>query len=133
MRVLSVLLVCLLMAGCLCSCPVEQGRSSALKESGFVHIVFFWLKEDASVAQKQQLMDDCKTYLGAIETVRDLEVGVPAGTQRDVVDNSYGVSLVVHFDNRADQDFYQKAQKHIEFIERNQDIWTRVQVYDMVK
>ncbi len=98
----------------------------------FIHTVFFWLKEGATDQRKQQLIDDCKTYLGAVETVRKIEVGIPAGTPREVVDGSYAVSIVVHFDNRATHDYYQKAEQHLQFIERNKDIWERVQVYDTI-
>ena len=65
--------------------------------------------------------------------MRSLEVGPPAGTQREVVDNSYGVCLVVRFENKAGHEYYQTAEKHVQFIERNKDIWERVQVYDMIK
>lgn len=101
-------------------------------ESSFVHIVFFWLKDGTTDQQKQQLIDDCKTYLGTVKTVQRLEVGTPAGTPRDVVDNSWHVNIVVHFKDAEAHDYYQKAQKHLDFIERNQDIWERVQVYDMI-
>ncbi|MEW6238658.1 MAG: carbonic anhydrase [Candidatus Omnitrophota bacterium] len=111
---------------------VKTGESHAKIKPTFIHTVFFWLKEKLPAEKKQQLIGDCKTYLGSIETVRKIEVGIPAGTPRDVVDNSYGVSLVVYFDDRAGQDFYQTAEKHLQFIERNKDSWTKVQVYDMI-
>lgn len=101
-------------------------------EIGFIHMVFFWVNEDASDADKQQLIDDCVNLLGAIETVKRVEVGTPAGTPREVVDNSYGVSLIVYFKDRAGQDYYQTAQKHLDFIERNSKTWSKVQVYDMI-
>ena len=44
-----------------------------------------------------------------------------------------GVSLIIFFQNKEDHDFYQKAEKHLQFIERNQSIWQRVQVYDMIQ
>ncbi len=102
------------------------------KEIGFIHMVFFWINEDASGADVKQLMDDCKNLLGEIKTVKKVEVGKPAGTERDVVDNSYGVSLIVYFKDSAGHDHYQTAQKHLDFIERNKETWSKVQVYDMV-
>ena len=104
-----------------------------MEQSGrFIHTVFFWLNEGTTTSQTEQLLNDCKEYLGAIKTVRYLAVGNPAGTPREVVDNSYGVGLVVHFDNKAGHDYYQEAEEHKKFIERNQSIWKRVQVYDLV-
>lgn len=96
----------------------------------FVHTVFFWLKEGTTEEQKAQLLEDCKSLLGSIGSVRFLGAGVPAGTPREVVDNSYDVGLVVHFDDQAGHDLYQDAPAHLQFIERNQEIWERVQVYD---
>lgn len=109
---------------------LEEGKEMQ-KMKPFVHTVLFWLKEDASESQRRQLIDDCKSLLGSISTVQFLAVGKPAGTPRDVVDNSYGVGLVVHFADEAGHDYYQEAEKHLEFIERNRDTWQRVQVYDL--
>ena len=61
----------------------------------FVHTVYFWLKEGTPAAARDQLVSDCREYLGKIPTVRQLMAGVPAMTPRDVVDNSYGVGLTV--------------------------------------
>lgn len=97
----------------------------------FIHTVLFWLKDGTTDSRKTALIKDCKELLGSISTVQYLAAGEPAGTPRDVVDNSYDVGLVVHFKNAADHDVYQSAEKHLEFIERNNDIWERVQVYDI--
>jgi hypothetical protein len=113
--------------------PVAVNEGGELKVPGrFIHTVFFWLKEGTSEAETQQLVEDCRTLLGSIETVRFLETGFPAGTPRDVVDNSYGVGLVVHFDNKEGHDVYQDAPAHKDFIARNEAIWERVQVYDLL-
>ena len=99
---------------------------------GFIHTVLFWLKPGTSEAAKQQVIDDCRRLLGSISTVRFLAVGEPAGTPREVVDNSYQIGLVVHFDDRAGHDAYQKAEPHLEFIRRNEAVWQRVQIYDLI-
>lgn len=109
----------------------ESGRQME-KPGTFIHIVYFWLKPGTDEAARTQLVNDCKEYLGAISTVRYIAVGLPAGTPRTVVDNSYGVGLMVHFDDKAGHDLYQSDQKHVEFIERNQDHWEKVQVYDTI-
>jgi len=97
----------------------------------FIHTVLFWFKDDAGHSERRQLIDDCKTLLGSISTVTFLAVGPPAGTERGVVDNSYDVGLVVHFNDKAGHDHYQTDQKHLDFIDRNQTTWQRVQVYDI--
>jgi hypothetical protein len=107
-------------------------QEAKLEEPGFIHVVYFWMKEDAPDTAVDQLIADCKQYLGEIKTVDGLYVGRPAGTEREVVDNSYGVNLIIHFKNKVAHDFYQQAPLHKEFIERNQEHWDRVQVYDMM-
>lgn len=104
--------------------------SAVESQPRFIHTVLFWLKPDTPEQRRDQLIRDCKEILGGIPSVRYLAAGVPAGTPRDVVDNSYQVALVVHFDDAAGHDAYQVAEKHQEFIDRNLDIWERVQVYD---
>ena len=97
----------------------------------FIHTVLFWVNDDVDENGKQQLIEDCKNLLKPISSVKFLAVGPPAGTPREVVDNSYDVGLVVHFEDQAGHDRYQDAEAHLQFIERNQDKWKRVQVYDM--
>ena len=96
----------------------------------FVHVVYFWTKDGTPDSAKQQLVEDCRKYLGDIPTVRHLWTGRPAMTPRDVVDNSYDVGLCVVLDDSAGHDVYQEHPLHKEFIARNKPNWKRVQVYD---
>ena len=96
----------------------------------FIHTVYFWLNEGAPAAAREQLVNDCRTYLAKIPTVRHLWAGVPAMTPRDVVDNSYAVGLTVVLDDDAGHDVYQIHELHKEFIARNKPNWKRVQIYD---
>ena len=96
----------------------------------FIHTVYFWLKEGTPEAAKEQLVADCKKYLGDVPTVVHLWTGRPAMTPRDVVDNSYGVGLTVVLADSAGHDVYQEHPLHKEFIARNKEYWKRVQVYD---
>ncbi|MBC7783018.1 MAG: Dabb family protein [Burkholderiales bacterium] len=96
----------------------------------FVHVVLFWAKDDATPAQHQQLLDDCREYLGKIPVLKYFDVGRPAMTPREVVDNSYTVGLLTVFDDSAGHDAYQTDPSHLKFIERNKGMWKRVQIYD---
>lgn len=96
---------------------------------GFVHTVYFWLKEGTTEADKTAFEGGLAT-LGTISTVQTIFFGPPAHTPRDVVDNSYGYGLTLLFANRADQDAYQVDPIHDAFIAAHKHIWERVQVYD---
>lgn len=98
----------------------------------FVHTVLFWLKPEAPVAHRQQLLQDCRKILQAIPSVRWLKAGFPADTPRGVVDNSYDVGLTVFFENAEGHDTYQPHELHQQFLDRNQANWDRVVVYDFV-
>ena len=97
---------------------------------GFIHSVYFWLKEGGTPEDATQLAQGCKTYLTSIPTVLRLEVGLPAGTDRDVVDNSYAVFLLVEFQDAAGHDIYQDHPEHLRFIEACHTLWSKVVVYD---
>lgn len=98
-----------------------------------VHHVFFWLKDPSSKADLAKLIAGVKS-LKKIETIRMMQVGVPASTEkRDVVDNSYHVSELMFFDNVADQKTYQDHPIHQQFIKEHSMLWDKVVVYDTVE
>jgi hypothetical protein len=99
----------------------------------FIHTVYFWLKPGTAESAREQLARECREYLGKIPGVRRLWAGVPAGTPREVVDNSYAVGLTVVLDDRKGHDAYQVHPLHLEFIARNKEHWAKVQVYDHVE
>ena len=96
----------------------------------FIHTVFYWLRTDATEADRKQLVDDCVSYLGKIPTVRQVWAGRPAKTPRNVVDNTYDVAVTLVLDDRAGHAVYHDHPLHLEFIARHQRWWRRVRVYD---
>ena len=102
------------------------------EEFPVVHHVFFWLKNPASKADRDQLVAGVKT-LSAIETVNHLKVGIVASTEkRDVVDNSWAVSELIFFKDLAGQAVYQTHPIHLEFIKNCSHLWEKVIVYDAI-
>lgn len=99
----------------------------------FIHYVNFWLKTGTPDAARQQLITDCRKYLKAVPTVKQLFAGAPAMTPREVVDNSYDIGLCVLFDDKAGHDVYQTHPTHDEFIARNKAHWERVVVRDFIE
>ena len=98
-----------------------------------VHHVFFWMKNPASKADRDQLVAGVKT-LKKIETIKALHVGVVAATEkRDVVDHSWGVSELMFFENLEGQAAYQTHPIHLEFIKNCSHLWEKVVVYDIAE
>lgn len=100
------------------------------EETGFVHVVYFWLKEDLSDEDRKQFEEEGLGTLATCPTIQKVFYGPPAMTPRDVVDNSYSYAWICHFKNKEDQDAYQVEPIHLKFIEDYSSMWTKVQVYD---
>jgi hypothetical protein len=97
----------------------------------FVHHVFFWLNEPENAEAARKLTEGLLT-LGKIGEVVEIHIGVPAKTQRDVVDNTYSHSLLTIFRDKEDHDLYQVNPIHLKFIEDYGKLWKKVVVYDCV-
>ena len=95
----------------------------------FVHHVFFWLKEPDDKEVRARFERALK-LLVSVETISEFHLGVPAATNRDVIDTTYTYSLLTLFRNKADQDIYQEHPVHLKFIEDCHELWERVVVYD---
>lgn len=94
------------------------------------HIVTFWLKQSGVQEDKSKLIDGLKS-LSAIPLIKSCHIGEPASTmERDVVDGSFDVSLVLEFTHVQDQDAYQIHPIHLEFVKRCEHLWNKVQVID---
>ena len=96
----------------------------------FVHGVFFWMKPDAPAGAAEQIAADCRELIAPLDGLAFFDVGRPAMTPREVVDNSYHVGLLTVFVDSAAHDAYQTHPQHLEFIARNKANWERVRIYD---
>ena len=95
----------------------------------FVHTVFFWLKDELSEEQKTN-------FKAGVDTLKDIQphvmitTGVPASTNRPIIDTSYDYGLTCIFENIEDHDKYQEDPVHLEFIKNHADDWKKVLIYD---
>ncbi|MHA6249590.1 Dabb family protein [Pontibacter sp. CAU 1760] len=97
----------------------------------FVHHVFFWLKNPGSEADKAALLEGLQS-LTPIEVIRTSHIGLPATTNREVIERGYALSLLLIFDNLKDQETYQVHPVHEAFVEKCKSLWEKVVVYDAV-
>jgi len=94
------------------------------------HCVYFQLKNDTE-ANRKKLVDACREYLSGHDGIVYFASGVLAeDLSRDVNDTDFDVSLIVVFRDRAAHDKYQSHSRHLEFIERYQELWSGVRVFD---
>lgn len=99
-------------------------------EPFLAHMVYFTLK-DRSPEKVQALVDACHTYLnGHPGTVFFAAGTVNRELTRPVNVVDFDVALHVVFANKAAQDAYQTAPRHLQFIAENKPNWEQVRVFD---
>lgn len=97
----------------------------------FIHHVYFWLKETGNTEHRAQLIEGLNK-LSAVSTINQFHIGVPADTNRGVIETGYAVSWFVLFANGEDQASYQVDPIHLKFVEECSHLWSKVIVYDSI-
>ena len=97
----------------------------------FIHAVYFWLRDDLSASELDRFEAGLRS-LRAIEQVRDGHLGVPAPTDRPVIERGYTRALVLLFDDQRAHDAYQVHPVHDRFREECGRFWTAVRIFDSV-
>lgn len=105
--------------------PQEQAL-----ENPFIHSVYIWFKADVTQEQRAKMYADTEK-LREIEGVRALYTGVPAATDRPIVERSYDYAIIVHFEDLAGHDSYQKHPSHLKLLEDHASLWERVMITDV--
>jgi hypothetical protein len=106
-----------------------MAQTPALPDRVFVHHVYFWLKAPGDAQAREALIAGLRT-LTAVSEVLWSHIGVPAASERGVVDDSYSVSWLVFLADKAAEDRYQVDPIHLKFVEDCSALWERVVVYD---
>ena len=100
------------------------------QDTNLLHHVFFWLNNPSSQDERQQLIEGLRKLADA-EQVAKIEIGIPAATpKREVIDDSYDVSLLLTFKSVEDHNNYQSHPVHTKFVEDCSHLWKQVRIYD---
>jgi hypothetical protein len=112
--------------------PVSlKARKPDDQEGEFVHIVFFWLKNDDEKTKKV-FLTELRKFIDHVDMIRSQHIGTPADTDREVIDNTYSFSLILSFYSKKEHDEYQEHQLHKDFIANASSLWEKVLVYDSI-
>ena len=104
-------------------------QAPALPGRVFVHHVYFWLKAPGDPEAREALVAGLRRLTAAPDILWS-HIGLPAESERGVVDDSYSVSWLVFFADKAAEDRYQIDPIHLKFVEDCSPLWERVVVYD---
>ncbi len=99
-------------------------------DTGFIHSVFFWFDDTMTDAQKEDFVKNGMEKLAQCEHLSSIYFGPPAGTPRQVVDNSYDYAWICHFKDKAAHDAYQVDPLHKKFVDQYSDLFKEVKIYD---
>lgn len=105
--------------------------SNKTEKNMFVHHVYFWLNNKDSKEDRAALIKGLQG-LSKIDYIKLYHIGQPADTNREVIDTSYSVSWLLFFNNKEEEERYQKDPVHLKFVEDCKHLWSKVVVYDSV-
>jgi hypothetical protein len=97
----------------------------------YIHCVFFTLKPNTPTDEVDALIADGRELLAKVPTVRRLDTGRrDPDALREVNDKGYEVGLTAYFDDRAGHDVYAGHPLHQQYLERHEQHWASVRVFD---
>ncbi|AXT58617.1 Dabb family protein [Aquimarina sp. AD1] len=108
------------------------GKKEPVFDKNFVHSVYIWLNNPDNPEERQLFEKSLIKFLNTSKYAKTNFVGTPAGTDREVVDNTYTYSIIVTFSSKEEQDLYQKEEAHLLFIKEASSLWNKVQIYDTI-
>ncbi len=111
--------------------PSRPAAAQQPPEGKFFHHVFFWLNEPDDPQARQEFLAALRK-MEKIPTIKYSFIGTPAGTPREVVDNSWTFYWLVTFEDKAGWQVYNDHPIHNEF-RKKAHLWKKVLVYDAVR
>ncbi|MCA8951444.1 MAG: Dabb family protein [Planctomycetes bacterium] len=97
------------------------------------HIVLIWLQQPGDQAAIARIEATAADLARAIDGIVDLNVGRALASDRDVVDDSFDVALVMRFRDAAAMNAYLVHPVHVRAVtEVLQPLTARLLVYDVV-
>ncbi len=99
-----------LLVSCAQLCPM------APKTGNVEHVVLIWLNEPGNAAHKEKMIAATSAFKKEIPGILSLSVGDAIPSNRDVVDDSFDLAIVVRFQDKAALDAYEKHPVHVKAV-----------------
>ena len=118
-----------LIVGVLCIFQIQA--SAAASNETIEHIVIIWLKQPGNT-HAQDTVIKASQALKTIPGVISIRSGKAVPSQRDIVDSSYDVALIISLTNKAALDAYLVHPTHKKLLEEiMKPLVDRIRVYDV--
>lgn len=96
------------------------------KTGELVHIVFYWLKDQAD---KDKLIEGLKMLVTA-KNIKSSYVGTAQKTKPDVMEMSWDIMLLMVFEKPEGIDLYHKEDVHQKFVDGYGKLWSKTLKFD---
>lgn len=113
-----------------CATSPRVGSTGSQK---VLHVVLFWFKPDVDERSKQELGQAVIARMREVEGLEVTYAGRPAGTPRPLVDNSYGMLVIMRFKDREALAAWDAHPVHRDLIAKYGELVTKAVVYDAVE
>ena len=123
-RLLAGSLLCVVLYGC---ATPQPGPDNTLQ-----HVVIVWLKEPGNSAHRDRILAE-SDVLRTIPGVLSLDSGTVVPGERDIVDSSFDVALIVSFASRPAMETYLTHPVHVKLVnETLKPLVAKIRVYDFM-
>ena len=110
------------------TCPFAKQKGT-----GIEHIVLAWLKNPGNKDEQARLICAAKSLKADIKEVKSLAVGRALPSDRDVVDDSFDIALVMHFDSKEALASYEQNPVHVKAVtDTLKPLTKKIVVHDIV-
>ena len=117
-------LLCLLLASTLPGCA-STPAGNALE-----HVVVVWLKDPGNEAHRRIILVESEV-LRTIPGVLSLQSGMVVPGERDIVDSSFDVALIVSLTDEAAMEAYLEHPVHVKLVDETlKPLVSKIRVYD---
>jgi len=122
-RVFIGLIAMLLLTAC-------AGKATRTDPPTVHHMVLAWLKEPGDAEGRQRIFDVSKSF-AAIPGVKRVHAGTSMPSERDIVDDSFDVGMIISFADRAAMESYLVHPTHAHAVrEIIKPLVRKILVYD---
>ena len=112
-------------------CAFQIQTTAAASNETIEHIVIIWLKQPGNI-HAQDTVIKASLALKTIPGVISLRSGKAVPSQRNIVDSSFDISLIISLTNKAALDAYLAHPTHKKLLEEiMMPLVDRIRVYDV--
>jgi hypothetical protein len=111
----TIVLFAVAAASLLTSCA-QLCSQSGPKRGNVEHVVLVWFNEHGNAAVKEKMVASARAFPKEIPGILSMSIGDAVPSDRDVVDDSFDLALVVRFKDKASLDAYEKHPVHVKAV-----------------